>query len=198
MELDELKQTWQQATIEKPSNTDIMELIHQKSYGPVAALKRVFRKQMAMMSIIPLLLILTNMNDVYAVFTSILFWSYVAFCIGIILFAAYNYRIAGKMEEMHGEVKQNLEQQVSLLEKRMHWELVGLRCVLIFFVILLETVPYVQHYRMLDKWHSLSPFIRFALYAGLATVQYFTNRKLSYQKVGRHLAYLKGLVSEMR
>jgi hypothetical protein len=198
MELDELKQTWQQATSEKPSNTDIMELIQQKSYGPVAALKRVFRKQMVMMSLIPLVLVLTNLNDVSAVYTSIIFWSYVAFCIGVIFFAAYNYRIAGKMEEMHAEVKQNLEQQVSLLEKRMRWELIGLRCVLIFFVILLETIPYVQHYRMLDKWHSLSPFIRFALYAALAAVQYFTNRRLSYHKVGRHLAYLKGLVSEMR
>ncbi|MBV9987477.1 MAG: hypothetical protein JO301_07350 [Chitinophagaceae bacterium] len=198
MELDELKQTWQQATIEKTSNKDIMELIHQKSYGPVAALKRVFRKQIVAMSLIPLILVVTNLNNVSAVFTSILFWCYVAFCIGIIVFAGYNYHIAGKMEEMHGEVKQNLEQQVNLLEKRLHWELIGLRAVLIFFVILLETVPYVQHYRMLDKWHSLSPLIRFGAYAALAITQYVVNRRLSYHKVGRHLVYLKGLISEMR
>jgi hypothetical protein len=32
MELDDLKQTWQQSQSIKPSNTNIMELIQQKSF----------------------------------------------------------------------------------------------------------------------------------------------------------------------
>ena len=41
MELDDLKQAWKQnKSIIKPKNTDIMNLIQHKTYGPVAALKK--------------------------------------------------------------------------------------------------------------------------------------------------------------
>lgn len=198
MELDDLKNIWKQSPEKNNLNTDIMELIQHKSYGPVSALKKVFRKQIALMAIIPLVLLTTNINNVEGVLTSILFWSYVAFCIGVIVFAYYNYRIVSKMEGMDAMVKDNLEQQVSLLEKRMKWEILGLRCVLLFFILLVEIVPYIQHYRMLSYWHDLSPFIRFGAYSALFLLQFFMNRRISERKMGRHIAYLKRLVSEMQ
>jgi hypothetical protein len=199
MELDDLKQAWkQQAPIDNNKNTDIMELIHHKTYGPLAALKKVYIRQIIAMSVLPFVLILTNLYNVSGVFTSILFWSYTAFCIAVISFASYNYSITKKMEVMDGMVKTNLEQHIELLEKRKRMELRGLRYVALFFVLLLETVPYIQHYRMLDKWHSLNPLIRFGTYATFLIIQYFMNKRISYQKSGRHLEYLKGLVGEMR
>src|SRR5450432_3076624 len=105
MELDDLKQTWKHLPIKNNINTDIMELIQHKSHGPVAAMKRVFKKQITVMAILPLVLIATNLNDVRIVFTSVMFWCYVAFCIGIIVFAYYNYRIVTKMENMDGMVR---------------------------------------------------------------------------------------------
>jgi hypothetical protein len=51
---------------------------------------------------------------------------------------------------------------------------------------------------MLDKWHSLSPIIRFGSYAALLLMQYFIARKIRERKVGRHLTYLKELVKEMQ
>lgn len=197
MELEDLKNTWQQTPVKK-INTDIMEIIQHKSYGPVAALKRTFRKQMVLMFLIPLMLLATNLNDIQGVLTSILFWSYVAFCICIIVFAYYNYRIVRKMERMDTMVKTNLEQQIQLLEKRASWEVAGMRGVLLFFVVLVEVVPYLQHYRMLDKWHSLPVAIRFGAYAVLLALQFFLNKKIKQRKVGRHLAYLKELVKEMQ
>jgi hypothetical protein len=45
MELDDLKHQWKQADkTQKPINQNIMELIQHRSRGPVAALKRSFRK----------------------------------------------------------------------------------------------------------------------------------------------------------
>jgi len=198
MELDDLKNTWQQTPITKNKNWDIMEIIQQKSYGPVAALKRAYRKQMVLMLLIPLMLVAVNSQDIHGVLTSILFWSYVAFCIGVIVFAYRNYRVADKMSNMDVIVKTNLEQQIQLLEKRANWEIAGLRGVLLFFVVLLEVVPYVQHYRMLDKWHSLPVLARFGAYAALLALQYFMNKILKQRKVGRHLDYLKTLVQEMQ
>src|SRR5690349_9338518 len=118
MELDELKNTWQQMPSQKNINTDIMEIIQHKTYGPLAALKKTFRKQMVLMFLIPFILLLTNVQNIQGVLTSILFWCYVAFCIYIIVFAYYNYRIVNKMEAKDAVVKTTLEQQIHLLETR--------------------------------------------------------------------------------
>jgi len=198
MELDELKQMWQQTPVRNNVNTDIMELIQHKTYGPIAALKHVFKKQILVMGMLPLLLLATNSQHVQGVLTSVLFWSYVAFCIGMIAFAFYNYRIVSSMERMDGMVKANLEQRINLLEKRANLEVAGIRGVLLLFIALLEIVPYFQHYRMLEKWHSLPLMVRVGFYAAFLLLQYVLNKKIKQRKVGRHLAYLKELVNEMQ
>ena len=197
MELDDLKQTWKQSETNKNINTNIMNLVQHKTYGPIAALKKEFRKQIIVMSLLPLFLIFTNANDISKPLTSILFWAYVLFCAGAILFAYFNYRIANQMSVMDGRVKSNLEKQVDVLQTRIQWKITGLRIAMLFFIILTEVVPYIQHYSMLDKWHSLSPAIRFSAYAALLLLQYFVGRKIIYRKFGSHLSYLKDLIREM-
>jgi len=198
MELDDLKQTWKQANIQKDKNTDIMDLMKHKSYGPIAALKREFRKQIIVMALLPLFLLFTTIDDLSQIFSNVLFWSYVAFCLGMVVFASANYRIVDKMGRMDRMVRLNLEQQIDLLEKRLKWKIVALRITLLFFIALLEIVPFFQHYRMLDKWHSLSPVIRFASYAALLVLQYFLSRIVSEKKFGAHVKYLKALMNEMQ
>src|SRR5436189_3371828 len=119
MELDDLKQTWKETNIKKNKNTDIMNLMKHKSYGPIAALKREFRKQIVVMALLPLFLLFTTVNDISQVFTNVLFWTYVAFCLGMIVFASVNYHIVEKMGRMDGMVRSNLEQQIELLETRL-------------------------------------------------------------------------------
>jgi hypothetical protein len=126
-----------------------------------------------------------------------LYWSYVAVAIGVIIVAYYNYRIADKMQDMNGMVKANLEQQVSILQTRLRWKIIGLRIVFIFFIVLLEVLPYFQHYRMLDKWHSLPLLVRIAVYLGFLLLQYFISPVILQRKFGRHLNYLNTLVKEM-
>jgi hypothetical protein len=199
MELDDLKQTWKQAdSKQKPINKNIMELIQQKSYGPIAALKRSYQKQILVMFIIPFLLLLTNIDNITAALTSVMYWSYVSFCIGVITFAWFNYRIVDKMQSMDGVVKSTLEQQIQLLETRLKWKIIGLRIVLLVFIALTEILPYFQHYRMLNMWHSLPAITRFGCYAALLILQYFMSPFVLHKKFGRHLTYLKQLVKEMQ
>jgi len=198
MELDDLKQTWLQSQSTKPSNTNIMEIIQHKSYGPVAALKKAFRKQIILMSVIPVYFILINTNDIQHVLSSVMLWAYVAFCLGVIIFTYYNYRIVSKMEGMDNLVKANIEEQVNLLETRMKWKKTGVRIALVFFILLAEIVPYFQHYRMLDKWHSLAPAIRYLFYIALFVFLYFANTWVNERRYGRHLEYLKELANEMQ
>src|SRR5689334_4995088 len=131
MELDDLKQTWKQPETNKNLNPDIMNLIQHKTYGPVAALKKEFRKQIIVMSLLPLFLIFTNADDISKPLTSILFWAYVLLCAGIVLFAYFNYRIANKMSVMDEGVKSNLAKQVNILQTRLHWKIIGLRIALL-------------------------------------------------------------------
>jgi hypothetical protein len=198
MELDELKQSWKQTPVKKISNTDIMELIHHKSYGPITALKKAFRKQIAVMIVLPVFLLATNMGDINKALTSTLFWAYSAFCISVVIFASYNYRIVSKMESMDGIVKANLQQQVNILDTRLKAMFVGLRIGLLILILLTEVVPYFQHYRMLDKWHSVNPLIRFSSYAALLLFQYFIGGMIIRKKFGDHIAYLKTLIKEMQ
>ena len=196
MELDDLKQSWNETPPTTAKNKNIMEMIQHKSYGPVAALKRGYRKQMIVMAIMPFVLLLTNAADISKPLTSVLYWTYVVFAIGVIWFAYYNYRIADRMQDMNGMVKSNLEQQVLLLQTRLRWKIIGLRIALLFFIVLIEVLPYFQHYRMLDKWHSLPILTRYAVYVGFFLFQYFLSPVVLQRKFGRHLNYLQGLLKE--
>jgi hypothetical protein len=102
------------------------------------------------------------------------------------------------MEEIDGMVKTNLEQQILLLETRLRQNLIGIRVALLLFIVLLEVLPYIQNFRMLNTWHSLSPFMRLGSYAALFLFQYFVSRRVSRQKFGRHIDRLKELVQQMQ
>lgn len=199
MELDDLKQQWNQSEkTQQPKNQNIMQLIQNKSYGPVAELKRSFRKQMIAMTVVPIAILGTNLQHIDKTLTSALFWFYIAFCIVVIIFARLNYSLVEKMEGMDGMVKSNLEQQITLLETRVRQNIIGVRIALLFFIVLTEVLPYIQDFSMLNKWHALSPFIRFGAYAALFLFQYFISRTVSYRKFGQHIAYLKELVKQMQ
>ena len=98
---------------------------------------------------------------------------------------------------MDGLLKENLEQQITLLQTRMKWTIIGLRLALLFFIVLAEVLPYFQHFRMLDKWHSLPIYMRFGLYAALLILQYFISPLVLQRKFGRHLSSLKQLAKEL-
>jgi hypothetical protein len=102
------------------------------------------------------------------------------------------------MESMDGIVKANLQQQVNILDTRLKAMFVGLRIGLLILILLTEVVPYFQHYRMLDKWHSVNPLIRFSSYAALLLFQYFIGGMIIRKKFGDHIAYLKTLIKEMQ
>ena len=104
------------------------------------------------------------------------------------------------MPKLEGEkqFEMHIREHELLLEKRKKWELMGIRGVLIFFIVLTEVVPYFQHSRMLDLWHSFSPIIRISSYVGLLLLQYLLNKRISERKLGVHLAHLKELVREMQ
>lgn len=198
MELDDLKQAWKRQDKQSSQNQNIMELIHQKSKGPVASLKEAFKKQIRFMICLMILMIAIQMRNFDNTATIILVGTYVLFCIGIALFFYQNYRLTSELEGMDGNVKTSLEQYVTVLQQRLKWHHIGKRVVMLIFILLLEVLPLFLHASMLDKWHLLPAVIRFNAYGAFFVFQYFVGGSLEKQKFGQYLTYLKQLITELK
>jgi hypothetical protein len=149
------------------------------------------------MGLMPFILISSNMNNAGNIFTSVLFWSYVLLCIGMITFGYMNYRLAGKMEFRDENMKASLLQQIDTIEKRLGWKMIALRVAIIYFAVLVEVLPYFAHYRMVDKWHSLPVAARYGTYLAFFILQFFLSKSINKRKYGTHLAYLKQLTNDL-
>lgn len=196
MELDDLKSAWN--TDPTPTNTpDIMDLIHQKSKGPIAALKTAYRRQRAIVIALMATFIASQAGKVDTLSGGLLFWTYIGGCLALFLSLSYSYRQSRALERRDGRMKDHLEQYVAALERRSARHQAGARIVFLLFVVLLEAIPHFESLRMLGKWHALSPWIRFPAYAAFLVFQYFLSRTLSHRRFGRHLDRLKGLLKEV-
>ena len=198
MELDDLKRTWKQENQKQTKTPDIMELIHQKSRGPIASLKNSFRKQIIVVTALMSMVIATQAGNLDSTSSNLLFWTFIGFCLAMILTFYMNYRQTGKMEAMDEKVKNNLMKYVNMMEQRLRWQNIGARVVILFLILLLEIIPLYQHVRMLDTWNSLSPLIRFSSYAAYLVFQYYISRSVTRRKFGKHLDHLKSLLKEVK
>ena len=198
MELDDFKNAWKQDKLTQKQTPDIMELIHQKSKGPLALLKHAFRRQMMVVAIMMMAVTITNARNLESFSGYVMYFSFVAFCVAVILAFYLNYRRTGKMERMDKTVRNNLEEYITQLEQRLKWQYVGVRIVVLLFMVLVEVLPLFYHGRMLDKWHSVSPFIRFPAYAIYFLIVYVVGRRVKQRKFGQHLDHLKLLLNTLK
>ena len=198
MELDDLKKAWQQEKKQSIQTPDIMQLIHQKSRGPIASLKKSFRKQMTVVAVLMTTVMIANGRQVESVPGQVLLYTYIAFCFAVILGFYQNYRLTQRMERMDQNVKENLEDYVDQLQKRLKWQYLGARLVVLVFILLLEILPLYFHARMLDRWHSVSPLIRFSAYAVYMLLVFFISRRVKERKFGQHLRHLKEVLTTIK
>ena len=175
-----------------------MEMIHQKSRGPLGSLKHAFKRQMIAIAVLMLVVSVSNAGNIESISGYVLYFSYVAFCMAVIVALYLNYRQTSKMESMDKPVKNNLEEYVVQLEQRLKWQYTGSRTVVLLFIVLLEVLPLFYHARMLDRWHSVHPAIRFSAYIAYFCFVYFFSRRVKQRKFGQHLDHLKMLLNTMK
>jgi hypothetical protein len=196
MELDELKQSWQRSALGKPSIPGIRELLHNREYGPIAHLRRRFGKRLIVIPLAMSFLIL-NLSRHHDIFSDILFWVYVAICIALVGYFYFNYRLLGRMQDFQGQVKANLERQVSILEKGIRWRLAIIRILFVFFIVLLEILLYYHQEPSLVKWYARPIGLRIAGYAALCLLFYLFTGFVIRHKYSKHVSYLRELVKQM-
>ncbi len=197
MELDDLKQSWTEAAKNiKPLNTNIMEIIQNKSDGPVAYLKKSFRKGLVLIPVVVSMLII-NLSRKHEIFSDGLFWFYIIFCSLMMLYFFYNYRLIHKMQYMDNFVKANLEKQVEILENGLKWRLVITRGAFLVFIVLVEVLMYYRQEPSLVKWYAQPLIVRLAVYAALIAAWYFITKFAFKYRFGKHIQNLKKLVHQM-
>lgn len=164
----------------------------------MAALKKAYQKQMMAMTLVAVFIVVTNLQHIDKTLTSALFWFYMLFGVGVVLFARRSYQLVEQMEGMDGAVKANLEKQIALLETRQRQNLIGIRVALLFFILLVEILPYFQYFHMLYTWTHLPLLTRLWAYLALFLFQYFISYRVSRRRFGQHIDRLKDLVQKMQ
>ncbi|MDQ6608532.1 MAG: hypothetical protein M3Y85_01780 [Bacteroidota bacterium] len=193
MELDELKQSWTKSNEKiKIPDRDILEMIRNNSDGPVAKLKRRFKKGMFILPAIALIAgtkLVQKHGFIFDVFTLYFF----TFCFLITIYFYLNYRLVSQIQAVDGDVKTNLKRQVRLLQAGLKWRLLITRGMMVLFIIVLELLMQLKQDNGFEKWHTQPVVIRLLIYAGAFLFFYLLTKfatNLRYNKYIRHLEVL--------
>ena len=198
MELDDLKQSWNEQSKQelKPLNNDFMEMIHNKSYGPLAELKSKFKRQLITFPIAVGIVIYTFIERPEMMHNGIMY--YFIYCaLALVGFNWLNYKLVDRMQQTDSTVKETIEKNLKTLESNFRKYFIVSRVYFIISVILLETFMYFHELKDFETWYSYSVLIRITGYIALFIGVYFIS-KFSYEKnFGKHISYLKELLNKI-
>jgi hypothetical protein len=195
MDIDELKQRWQQAdTNESVPGNSLRSFLRRPDRGPVAALKRNFRRQIIVLLIV-FALFLHELRE-RQIFHNVFFYWYLVCGLCLCIFFYVNLRLVKRLEKTDEALTAHIKIQVATLEKRMRWYRTFTRVAIVSLIILLEILPFYSGERMLQKWHAVEPVIRIAVYAGLLLFQYYVGRLIARRRYGKHLERLKKILND--
>ena len=195
MELDELKEKWRQAgTHETPSRNSFKTIFRRRDQGPVAALKRNFRRQIIILSIVFFLFVHEFQNR--ELLNNVFFLWYAVCALLLCAFFFVNLQLVKRLETAGETLTAHVKSEIVLLEKRMKWQRVFTFVAIASLIVLLEVLPFFSDERMLNKWHSLAPVIRVSAYAALLLFRYFAGKLIAHRRYGRHVERLKKIMDE--
>lgn len=198
MELDDLKQKWTTSNEKiKLPDRDILDMIQNDSQGPVAKLKRRFRKGMVLLPAIAIITatrLAQKHGFIYEVFT----WYFITFCLLITLYFYLNYRVVSQIQTVEGDVKTNLKRQVLLLQTGLKWRLLITRGLMILFIILLEFLMQLKQDNGFEGWHHQPIFLRLLVYAGTFSGFYLLTKFATNLRYKKHIRHLESLTEQMQ
>jgi hypothetical protein len=200
MELDDLKQVWQQQT---PENIDvrndkkIIDMIQNKNYGPLSILKSRFSRHLM---IFPL----GVFAFVYAfiekpqLLQNPLMWFFLGFVLYVAGFMYFFYRTTNRLLTFQYSLKQDMEKDVKALDTRYRRMSYSNGIALIALFVFSEILMYYHQEPDYEGWYKVALYWRILAYIGAIALNYLSYRKLGwYKQVGRHIDYLKNMLREM-
>jgi hypothetical protein len=197
MELDDLKESWKQTNENiKPINKNIMETIQNKNYGPLATLKKRFRKPMIFLPFI-LAYGIFNAQKLKAPLGNLMLCLLITLAITALAYFFYSYNIIKNLENVNTNVKDNFERQLKKLEQSFKWRLTVVRSIFVVFIVALE-LQMAFSKNLLTEWVTVSVGIRLLVYAAVLAFIYFLTQTILRRKYHKHITYLKQLVDQMQ
>lgn len=196
MELDDLKQLWQQQPTEQPADTAaLQQMLLQRSKGPIARIRRNLTRELWVV------MVTYTLSIVFYVFVDkSRYWHVALFLVFIaVVFFIYYFmksRLLKEMENVSGQVKTTLERQIHLLSKYVRFYFVSgtIGTPLAFFFAL-----FMVKSRM-PQGIVYSEFFNWALGIGmlvLTVISYFLNKWYVNKLYGKHVEKLRELIRQL-
>lgn len=198
MELDNLKQTWQESSkSSKPLKANTMELIQNKSYGPLASLISKFKTQLLAIPVFVCLIIYQVITKPQ-LFLSPSIW--ILYSIGLILsvFFVYNFLLASKLQSPSDAIKKNMEAQIKKLETGFTWFHIITSIFYILLPVALELALYFKIEKDVLLWAQVSIYIRVLTYIAGFVFMLSLSKRWFNNEYGDHLKNLKRLIEQMQ
>ncbi len=199
MELDQLKELWQQQEPDKtPQN--ILPLLGKKSNGPIAKMKRNLRWEL-------IVVIVTYGFCIVYFFTALagqlntLAWLYLIMAVAFIVYFFMKNRLLNEMECMSCQVKSNLSKQVRVLEKYVRFYLISGTAIipllaLYSYYFLIPQVRFTNGNSNLPE-NMVNTSIAWLLVVVLTFAFYFINKWYVKKLYGNHINKLKLMLDQM-
>ncbi|ANI87906.1 hypothetical protein A9P82_00360 [Arachidicoccus ginsenosidimutans] len=201
MELDDLKQAWQQQTpedIDVRNNKNIIDMIKYKRYGPVASIRSIFGRAFWLAPIMAGIIIFMIVNKDTR--NDILMWSLILILVPILIFYFYWYKKLGKIQHDENPIKGTLENNVIRLEKGLKILYFSTNLLAFLLLICIMELPiFLNHKTSGYNWwrQNVPVYLRCLAYLAFGVYAYFSSKKTQYRFFGQHIDYLKELLRKM-
>jgi hypothetical protein len=217
MELDDLKQAWQDQKLdvsEAPDVQNIIDMLQNKNYGPIASLREKY-KRTALYTAITWIVLLTFItlqkggwdglwhqlsNNENGVLYFLLPMIALALIGGIFQFAIMV--VLSDLRNIKNPIKSEIQTKVLKIAKYLKWQrwttIIMATLYLITFELIYHFFHPASYIRDLGPWFNLSIFVRILGYVAYIILIVFIS-KYSFQKqYGKHVDYLKDLANQLQ
>jgi hypothetical protein len=131
-------------------------------------------------------------------FSDVLYWYFIGFCVGVMAYFYFNYRLVSRMQTMENSVKENLLQQIQTLQAGLKWRLIITRSLVVIFILLLELLLFLHQEPRFSGWYGQPLHIRLLAYAGAIVFFYLLTKFALHHRYGKHIRYLQTLTEQMK
>jgi hypothetical protein len=205
MELDDLKQAWQQQT---PKDTgvhndkNIIDMVQNKSYGPLANLKEQFERNFFLIIIaygVFIFDIIMNTPHWQKIYDDFPFFVWIASLITIISIVTliWDYILIRKMQTTQEPLKNNIEHNLAFIDKSMKIQRWGGMLVLPLLFVMIEIIMHQHKNSNFKDWYNVPVYFRMLAYIACMALLYFWSRYLYKRKFGKHIDFMRDMLRKM-
>jgi hypothetical protein len=197
MELDEFKQQWVKSTdASQPVNTNIMELINNKSSSPLAALEKKLKINFYIFPFVALLFagkLIGHATLIHNATSWLLF--------GILLtefvFYTFSYIMVKRIQQPGGKTKENIRYRINTIQHTIRWQVIINEVLYTIMAIVLEISMRNQWDSDFGGWYSVSAIIRYGVYLLILIFIFIMKRNSNQKFYGQYLAKLNDLIRQI-